>query len=892
MDDLTQFDLLLDDGFESRGYLVSWEGTESEPFALVVEEQAVPESVSANQEDENYGFRDLQDTWRVSYTNFSGGEGQERRDVTGGTPVKYHRSESIDISTPGMLRLHHAPRQLEYSGLTSLLGPTSVFGVHQGRIIWSREGRSESQFMSLGSYHPETGTWAHWAPIYASIWPRVTALASDGTDLYVACTDGDADKQGIWKYSDPLMPGTLLNQTTDATGCKTIDRMCFSAGILYLSSNGQIGYLKFVDDEPDYYVFEPLSPVTLTAGRTCFGMVASETWVYVGMTSGSKSVVYRTQWNPAEQVSETIIGVKHFEQYAELPEGFVGSALVESLDNIFICGTYRGRHGAEGQGVVYLASGNGLALLCRIGDDPNEKRYLEDRDHNSIIAGYASEHWLYLLTKRSLYRWNVRNGGLNQIADMAVFPPVMGSHGTVVTIPWDFDESYWTGYAHTTFLPNDMPALTLYENFSAMESEWDDIRRSPLYAEPDTSSEVVGVRVNSNTADKYGHRRFHRNRLRDSSFAAGGAMEFVASSFWRNCLELEVTSATHCACIMLRGAEDSDIVRVYYYDSNGGKTQLTTLGGENVEHSFFLSCDPVTGMASLWIDGATTPKSWRMPASTYEPGCAYTFGADRLVSDETQDWWVVPDHMRWAGGDNYVPGWTSASGTVGAFSFAVVDGLPYVPVAPDPPTLTGGNALVTLDWDSYADRGELWTSISSAQMPTVDKFITALDVHYDPPADGDYIEVMPLVNGTTMSYPLVITGEDDGNIKSLPLPGSDGARGTEVQLLVTLVSGNGRTTPVFRGGSLRFSPLDNSYYLLRLDLRDARKDNTGRMTDTAADIAFLKEVAESKKVVTMTTPLESCRVRVSTLQFLAAAPLRGAEVNPQGIALVRLKRIT
>jgi hypothetical protein len=171
-------------------------------------------------------------------------------------------------------------------------------------------------------------------------------------------------------------------------------------------------------------------------------------------------------------------------------------------------------------------------------------------------------------------------------------------------------------------------------------------------------------------------------------------------------------------------------------------------------------------------------------------------------------------------------------------------------------------------------------------MPTVDKFVTSLDVHCDPPKAGQSITVTPIIDGAP-SAPLLIDNTVTGSVSSLPLWRM---RGNEMQLMVKL-QGTGQDTPVFHGGSLRFSPLDNSYYLLRLDLRDARKDNTGRPTDTTAEIEFLREAADSKRVLTMTSPFESCRVRVSMLQFLAAPPLRGAEVNPQGLALVKLKRL-
>lgn len=384
----------------------------------------------------------------------------------------------------------------------------------------------------------------------------------------------------------------------------------------------------------------------------------------------------------------------------------------------------------------------------------------------------------------------------------------------------------------------------------------------------------------------------------------------TASNFYRSCLELEVASSTRLACCCFRGSANADVVYVYAYDSSGGRSLVGSFGGKDVAHDLYLCCDPLTGLARLWIDGGAVYFEWAMPVSGYTPGAGYTFGARLLGDTDVKDWQVCPQYLRWAAGAGYPPNWVSASGVVGSPSFCVVSGVPYIPSSesmypPNPPYDEGSLITMTTPsatsstyqklypyWDlndeQHRSEGTLWTSISSGKLPTIDKYVTSLDVHYDPPGSGDSIIVTPYINGAPQAPALTIDDSYEGNVASLPLYG---VRGTEVQLLVQLRSSNGRSTPVFHGASLRFSPLDNSYYLLRLDLREARRDNSNLPFDTEADIAFLKELAESKRVVTMTSPVESCRVRFSGLQFNLARTERAADVNPQGIALVKLKRV-
>lgn len=426
--DLTSFDLLLDDGDETHGYVVSWEGTESEPFTLVIEEQTLPQSVSSNQEDENYGFRDLQDAWRVSYTNFTGGEGQYRRDVSDGALSKYWKSSMVDTSLEGDLRLHHRLRMIDHPYWTNWNDAPGIVIEHQGKVCYVIGTGRNSGSDEIVYYDPATETFA--GVVVGSInnpsGTTVSALASDGYNLYYVATGGtDASVQGIFRHTNQTGATVRLSDVSNGASA-LVDRMCWAGGYLYLSSGGSIGYLKGASEGSK--TFEAISPVAMTAGLTCFGMVASGTWVYWGVSTTERTYIYRVQYDGTNQL---------FEQYAKLPGGFVGTALFDDgLGNIYAAGYFRSNAADVSQGIVYMLTENGIALLCKIGDDPNEVVAVGDEQHNKIIAGYAHDHYLYLVSERALYRWDVRKGGLNHIGDVATFAASGGSPGVLTTIPW------------------------------------------------------------------------------------------------------------------------------------------------------------------------------------------------------------------------------------------------------------------------------------------------------------------------------------------------------------------------------------------------------------------------------------------------------------------------
>jgi hypothetical protein len=170
-----------------------------------------------------------------------------------------------------------------------------------------------------------------------------------------------------------------------------------------------------------------------------------------------------------------------------------------------------------------------------------------------------------------------------------------------------------------------------------------------------------------------------------------------------------------------------------------------------------------------------------------------------------------------------------------------------------------------------------------------------LDVHHERLTTGQRLIVSPYVDGRQVTGMDVLGDESEEQpmVSSFPLYGADGrpVTGSHMYCYIKLI-GTGTSTPVFHGASLRFASVDNSYYQMRFDLRAIRRDKTNLEVPMEECLAFLKEIADSKRVVTMTTRLEGCQVRVSLMKFSANFPVEGEEWEPQGFVTVRLKRVS
>lgn len=902
-DTLDSFDILLDeneDGSDPHGFLVAWDAGE-DACVLQIDEQTVPAQVVGDQEDENYGFRDLQDTWRASFSNFSGGEGQLRRDVSGGSLSKYHESRFVDISVEGSLRLHHDLRLLTDSAnfpVNNYLASSSTAIEWQGYVacICSPYNTALDQHhRQIGLFDPQAPT-AYWKwigqvtdPLTAAC--DAVALASDGEKLYVLYANGDSTQavhQGLWSYTtddiyttadigSEVLNGTQLSNTTTV---KTVTDMVFCGGWLYLSAatsdGAKLGY--YSDAAADFVALSPDGLITPT--MTCFGLAAVGTWVYWGLTSGGRSWVYAAQYDASA-------GLKHFQQFVELPTGFVGSSLIPYLGNLYIGGSYIAEDADAAQGAVFLANQNGISRLCTIGDDPNETDDPgADVNRNRVIAGYGYDHFIYLLTERSLYRWDVRDGGLNHIADPGTFSVSSGDPGSLLSIPWNTTYSYWQDPAYTNDEPCGVEEPQL--DGSTYSGRWED----DVITYYDTEGALQFVRYKSDTRDLNGdnvYSEWDTDGTTFGNFASGGVVEFEVKNIREDAFGLGITTAgggtgatRDHAILQLRGRTSSDNISVYYLNSSGVVTFLCDVSGRDTVHRFFFSADNTTKLAKLWCDDVFLGQ-WTMRRQSFaplpDPGFAYCYGSFFLgsYSGITRDWQVSLRYMRWAVGQGYDPTWTTSSGVVASGSFTVIAGSPYIVSAP----ATGTKGLMAFDFSARAESGWLETSETALRMPTVAKTATTLEVYHDATDSESTITVSVYVDGDYAGQ-VVIGASDESRLSQAQM----NKKGHRLKCLIAL-TGNA----VVYGTSVSFTPIDHSFYQLRLDLREERRDNYGHDVLLADKVAWLLGIADSKKILWLTTPYERVRVRAALLSFSGRSPQLDSHVDVQGIATVRFKRL-
>jgi hypothetical protein len=913
--DLERFDFTLSAGDETHGFLSGWATKTETPWALIVEEQTVPKNIVPDQEDENYGFRDLDDAWRASFSNFSGGEGQLRRDVSGGSGKRYWQSKNIDIGVEGEIRLQHALKLVKSSSGYEQRLTNAAAIPYRGSVVFSAEVSSSStNHGQLILYTPELERWSTIGTSGAGVnlWP-VTCLESDGEYIYVGYAGG-----GIYRYRYVPESNTwdVVNEPVCTTVmAKNVQAMCFCAGYLYFTDGEQLHYVSVLGSPGTTVDLQVAAVIRPTL--SCYGLVAhNDNWVYWGLRSENETVLYRAQFDGTN---------KPFELFAKLPSGFVATALASYLGSLFVGGYYYSVHGDVGQGAVYLLTAGGAAILTRVGEDPNAVPVgttLPDTYRSQILAIEGYDNYLYLLTPRDLYRWDLRESGLEHVAEVGAF----ASKGGIAY-------EYVSGYEPVPSANGLLPTNTIWvEGITPLIDP-------PIFPHTATSglaayvaaywgvgSGYIIVEASDWSSKRYWNAET-RTGIDDSTvygdWSDGGTLSYKLGMFLGDSFEAGITTSNGSALTRITASAVNDTWSYWYRNKDYvWERAVTAQPGKMDYHTFHLMADAETGTAKVIVDGSERA-AWTMPTTTvptqFTPGAFYGFGNERCGQYYPlgQAWRCV---VKWLYYDtvSYVPiyeeGYISSS-TV----FAVHAGAPWIAAVPATVTDRG---LMTIDWSRYpgwfpieddaltADpakvsyTGELWTSETTMKLPTVRKYATMLDVLHRPLQENQRIDVTAYIDDVPYGPLIILPDADDPN-RSLTSVAMSGVSGSRIRMRYRLFAGwrqeesvvpytvnAGLSTPALMGSSLRFSPRDKVYYQLYVDLRDERKDRTGLIDGRSEARAFLLDKAAENAVLTLRFAEEVHQVQVKGLQFVGNPPRENQVDFPDGHAIVKLRVIS
>lgn len=930
MDPLTRWDFLLAQDTDEHGFLIDWSSTDTQPWALILEEQESPKLTGvSDQEDENYGFRDLVDAWRISFTNFGGGQGQRHRDNARSSMSEFWRSFCVDIDHPGDLRLQPEVRNFP---LTNLGNMTDEFLDR----IWTSDVRG-----NLWTFNPLTEKWDNYFPNLAGNGYPVSALRSDGINLYVAYGGGNG---GLWRVTQQVnlgrasgLPPSGIEVVSTHHSCVGLCELAFAGGYIYASKGGECGYIDVIRyGDMESTQFFSMSPLAIVPheNMTSFGLCSMNNSIYWGVrgANGGRSQVYQLQYNPSDLQGIT----KKFELFDELPTGFVGTSMNSYVQQLFVAGYYKGAPTAYEQGVVYISTDNGISLLTRIGDSYAERVHPAGPPSDSMpygnriigLMGYNDVLWI--LTSSGFWKWNLRYGGLSHVG------PVTSSYGQQL-ITWPQAEDVWSEKTLLNLQGKQLPSkgnlfrslkgtLTTSDKLKTRYNTNASLRDKQLYMCSDTDLEQGD---DGYSADKmhgvWGQHCFRKSTMTSHDLDEYIELEVTTTYQRNNALEVDFATRKHEAWIRITNSGlDEDP------ESSNYETQVVIDNGENYKDDVFdrnqspyivherrkqnrtwrfvIDSRPSTdvwnnpdyGLVKVFCNGTeikgqkgatqTKAKVVERPKGYVCCGSGHWTAYIPIKNDNLRvgrhpipperDYEVYISQVRlltktceygWLAGSCYSQG-----------ALTVHDGRPYAP---------GNGRLWTLDKTHYPANGHLDSSDSARKMPTVLKNFSYLDISHEPLGVGEYIYLDFYVDGVlTETAQCSATSEyTTGTMTSWPVFGHSGRT---VQGRFRFVSPKPYTsTPVAHGWSVRFMPNDIVSYQYLVDLRDNSRDRTGQLGDRREARDWLLTTGMQSKVMTLTNEYETCAVKLAKVQFLGIPPMPEHDYEPNGLALITLKKL-
>lgn len=861
---LDRFDFVLRDGDGDHGFRVDWDSTNPLPFQRTDEAQ-MPTSATQSAEgaEEVYSGRDLTDSWRIYFSDFTAGAGQVSRDVVSYAAGKYSESRNIDISGDEGLRLAPTPNVI--SGAYNLGGQVCEF---KGLLACSLDAYSPP----LGFFDPVSGTFLGSPTIAAA--GSVTALTTDGEYLYAAFSSSG----GIWRSDEPLSGWELW---CDVQG---VGAMEFCTGYIYVVREEQLGFIT------DALTYEPLAlEGALQPIRTTFGLTSSGSWVYWGVVSGARSWVFSAQYNPGDPTNS-----KPFEQYVELPSGFIGSCLHGYLGNIYIGGSESSRWPNTGRGIVYLAMSNGITRLCNLGDDPNSLTsypYDPTPYDNGVqnICGYGDDLWI--VTARALYRWDLRRGGYSHVADTGSYLEEIDTNLTAVSweSDWHAQSSHtlpstigWVAAGAQQYTTQDGVTKQYIPALMAV-----DVGTASPYARSDFYADFWSLRAySSSTLSPNPERQTMRFDFPGGTYNLdndiGTTFEVRVARMMGRALSFQTADGQHVARVRVQaGTTDSDeSFTVEMQDSTGWLSYAQAKGRHEVNNFRLTLQGPI---ATLYLNEASTPILRTRMALAQEGARAFTVVGGWMFPPESttkqHPWLLDLRGLRFCVDGAYATG-GMISGSRTLTSFTVLNNVPYLP------TEIG---LVYLDLSQFAPSGELVTSWSTGRQPGVLKRFNYLDVNHSPLLYGEQIGL--------------VVESDDGNTAGLIIDGSNTAGVLDqiainlppmsrVRLRLQLGSTMRTTTPRLTSAVLRYGLAEITRFQFLVDCRQNVKTKTGENYDWQEARTYLDSLACSGAIVELRYAGRVARVRVEAVHDSADIPSVEDLFALQGRVLLQLRELT
>jgi hypothetical protein len=862
---LDRFDFILSDSDDNEfGYLADWHNTSNTPFSLAVERQK-PSSSAVMQGEQEYNLRDVADYYRVAFSDWSGGGGQLTRDKPGSSTSKYWDARDVDISEATKIRLGWAT---SFNDMHSTpVRNQSIVAWGKLWVVYSDPNHDGEQ---LVVYYDPTENPPNWHYTMGPVGNpnQVDALCFDGEYIYVMVSGAS---QGIWRINS----SATWSRPTWSTGgtdpsLDTIDELVYCAGFIYAAKPNDVGYIKSDG------TFETLIPseVVLSPSVSNIDLSPSGNYVYWMTSNDFSSWVYMIQWNGADKV---------FEQYLELPNGFVGTRIYNYLGALYIAGYYKSVHDYDdaryGQGAIYVANQDNIALLFDIGPDPNLVSPPQPQEasiyDNRILGMCGYRNFLYFNTRYNIYRWDLSAGGYSQVTSI-----LQSSTTPDPTESW-YDAVTWdaTGYPQWP------------------EEEYL-IREGTITYAASTPPDTYRIVAHSVPKDSYGGRLYERfnNDATALDNSVGTTIEASFTDIWGNALQMGIYDGVVKAIVSVRGLTGSDKIGVRLYTplrytltSPGGMTSTTTtfkLYDEHVidgrEHTVRMTVKEK--LIQIFVDGVRVESAGTMGyLGSPEKDIYFSAGysditvIDMGLTNWETDWHIKFDQVRYSYQGAFFPGATTPL-TTDPIGINIIGSVPYLPI--------WGLGLATVDPTNYADSGWLETSLASGQMASVIKNFTAIELVHDKLDPATTIKVSWFTDSGVSGSAFALTGETYTVIDIDPP-----IEARRVKLRFDLSTSDTSKTPVVSAASVLFRPKGLKTYEMIVYMAEKVRDRTGVTAPQREARDYLLGIAGTDKSVDITTHWETCRVTVDALQYMPLPTAASHDYSFQGVAMVRFVKV-
>ena len=387
-----RYDLRITDADgESHGLICDWSKGGA---GLTIKRTEAGRSTAVSTKGD-FGVRDVEDHHRIIQTDWSEGQGQKTYDREIDSESAFDESFNINIDVDGELRLGPLNRTVTDSdrgdGLVTLPVLIALGESSNMPLVWGAFTASNSAMRIRKTI--QGTTWTNLSgPGPAS---DVTQMCSDGRYIYAVAG-------GVVYRGDA--GGFSASAHSSNTG---FTHVAYAGGYLYAAKGSATSFAQLGtfdsgtwDSAPTgtaaWTAMTPEYGAAINAQGTTFGLVADGNYVYWGISNNHVTKIYKALF--ASGATDLV-----FHEVCTFPTGFVGLCMHAYLGTVYVGGGWRGIYSTYGMGSIYAIVNDTPALLTDVGTE----MYRDQR----VISMVAHERSLYFAADSQIWRWDLVKGG-------------------------------------------------------------------------------------------------------------------------------------------------------------------------------------------------------------------------------------------------------------------------------------------------------------------------------------------------------------------------------------------------------------------------------------------------------------------------------------------------